>query len=423
MQDGTVYSGVQLLVALLAALVLIALVVGRVRLPLSVALVLFGLGVAILAPGSVSLSPDIVLFALLPGLVFEAGFRLHLEDLQRVAGRALVLAGPGVLVVALVVAAALHVVTGMALPLGFLLGAILAATDPVAVVSSMRHASVPRQLATLVEAESLFNDGTGVVLFGLALTGLTRPISPTDGLLAFALAIVISVIVGTASGWLATRVLALVDDPPLELTITVLVAYGTYFLADRLGQSGIIATVTAAIVLGSYGRQVGMSARMREWVDVVWEFVAFVLTALVFLLIGLTTSFADLVGNLVPIAVAIVALFVGRAFVIYGWIGGLRLIAARRPALPRRLRALSSEWRQLASMPTGWLHVMSWAGLRGAVAVALALAIPSDIADRALLREITFGVVLFTVIVQGAGAHVVMARAVTSRNSTAADAT
>jgi CPA1 family monovalent cation:H+ antiporter len=415
MPDSTVRTGVELLVALLAALVLIAFVVRRVRLPLSIALVLFGLAVAILAPGSVAVSPDLVLFALLPGLVFEAAFRLRLDDLRRVAGRVLLLAVPGVVVVALCVAAGLRFAAGMPLELGFVLGAILAATDPVAVVSSMRQAGAPRQLATLVEAESLFNDGTGVMLFSLAVAGVGGGTMPDNVLLTFVMAIVLSVAIGGAVGWFATRFLALVDDPPLELTITLLVAYGTYLLADALGQSGIIATVTAGIILGTYGR-VAMGGRMREQVDVVWEFVAFVLTALVFLLIGLTTSFRDLVAALLPIVVAVAALFVGRVFVIYGWIGGLRLLAARRPTVPRSLRFAAAEWRSLATMPVGWLHVASWAGLRGAVAFALALAIPTDVPDRALLQEITFGVVIFTVVVQGAAAQWVMARAVRPAN-------
>lgn len=416
MPESAVHSAVELLVALLAALVIIAFAVRSVRLPLSVALVVFGLVVAVVVPGSVSISPDIVLFALLPGLVFEAAFRLDLEDLRRVAGRVLLLAIPGVVAVALIVAVSLHVVTGMSLQHGFLLGAILAATDPVAVVSSMRQAGAPRQLATLVEAESLFNDGTGVMLFGLALTGLSGRSDLPGAVEAFALVIVVSVGIGVAIGWFATRFMALVHDPPLELTITVLVAYGTYLAADSLGQSGIIATVTAAIVLGSYGRRVAMDKRTRERVDVVWEFVSFVLTALVFLLIGLTTSFHNLLAAVEPILVAIVALLIARAFVVYGWIGGLHLLAARRPSLPRSLRLASSEWRHLATMPVGWLHVASWAGLRGAVAFALALAIPTDVAERSLLQEITFGVVLFTVIVQGAATQWVMARAVTGRS-------
>jgi CPA1 family monovalent cation:H+ antiporter len=422
MQETSVHTGVELLVVLLAALVFIAFAVRRVRLPLSVALVAFGLAVAILAPGSVSISPDLVLFALLPGLVFEAAFRIDLDDLRRVAGRVLLLAIPGVVAMALLVALLLNVVTGMPLQLGFLLGAILAATDPVAVVSSMREAGAPRQLATLVEAESLFNDGTGVLLFGLAVTGLTGASDLPAAILGFAFVIVASVAIGVATGWFATRFMALVQDPPLELTITVLVAYGTYLLADSFGQSGIIATVTAAIVLGSYGRRVAMDKRTRDRVDVVWEFISFVLTALVFLLIGLATSFHNLLGALGPIAVAVIALLLGRALVIYGWIGGLRLLARRRATLPRALRFAAPEWRHLAAMPVGWLHVASWAGLRGAVAFALALAIPIQVAERGLLQEITFGVVLFTVIVQGAATQIVMRWAVTGRQAPAGGA-
>lgn len=410
MHDPAVRTAVELLVGLLGALVFIGLVVRRIRLPLSVALVAFGLLVAVLAPARLSVSPDVVLVALLPGLVFEAAFRLHFDDLRRVVGRVALLAVPGVVFLALVVASSLYVATGLPLTVGFVLGAILSATDPVAVVTSMRQAGAPRQLATLVEAESLFNDGTGVMLFGLALSSLDGGQDLRAQTITFATSLVASGAIGAVLGLLATRLMALVDDHLLELTVTALLAYGTYLVADSLGQSGIIATVTAGIVLGSYGRRVAMSSRTRDRVDVVWEFVSFVLTALVFLLIGLTSSFRDLAAASVPILVAIVAVVAGRAIVIYGWIGGLRLVATRRPRLPRALRFASGEWRQLAGMPVGWLHVASWSGLRGAVAFALALALPVDLPDRTLVQEVTFGVVLFTVFVQGATARWVMAR-------------
>jgi CPA1 family monovalent cation:H+ antiporter len=377
------------------------------RLPLSVALVSFGLLVAAVSPARLTVSPDVVLTALLPGLVFEAAFRLHLSDLVRVAGRTTLLAIPGVLIVAAAVAGALHLATGLPLESGFLVGAIVSATDPVAVVASMRTVGAPRQLATLVEAESLFNDGTGVLLFTIAVANLRGGVDLGPEVGAFAIAIVASLVIGAVAGFLASRLTALVDDHLLELTLTAVVAYGTYVIADGLGQSGIIATVTAGIILGSYGREVGMSPRTQQAVDVVWEFVAFVLTAIVFLLIGLSTSIAELASAIGPIAVGVAAIFVGRAIVVYGLLGGLRWLAARAalPAVP------GSEWGQIRRMPVGWLHVVFWSGLRGAVAFALALALPLDVPDRALLQGAIFGIVLFTLLVQGASARLVVVRA------------
>jgi CPA1 family monovalent cation:H+ antiporter len=402
--DPAVRETVEVVVALLGALTLIAFAVRWVRLPLSVALVSFGLLVALVAPVRLSISPDVVLIALLPGLVFEAAFRLHLADLRGVVGRTVFLAIPGVLLVAAIVAAVLHLATGLPLSTAFIVGAIVSATDPVAVVASMRDAAAPRQLATLVEAESLFNDGTGVLLFTIAVGALNGGIDPMAELPVFVVTIVASLALGAATGFVASRLTALADDYLLELTLTGLLAYGTYLTADALGQSGIIATVTAGIVLGSYGRRVGMSARAQQAVDIVWEFVAFVLTALVFLLIGLSSSFADLGAAAVPIAWGIVAVVVGRMIVVYGGLGGLRLLARRLPKRDAR-----SEWSQMGRMPVGWLHVVFWSGLRGAVAFALALALPLDVPDRELLQSTVFGIVLFTLLVQGTTARHVIA--------------
>jgi monovalent cation:H+ antiporter, CPA1 family len=380
----------------------------------SVALVSFGLLVAAIAPTRLAISPDVVLTAVLPGLVFEAAFRLHVTDLQRVVGRTIVLAIPGVLLVAAIVAGVLHLATGLPLGAAFVVGAIVSATDPLAVVASMRDAGAPRQLATLVEAESLFNDGTGVLLFTIALGSLDANINLTAALPAFAVAIVASLLLGAACAFVASRLTALVEDYLLELTLTGLLAYGTYLLADGLGLSGIIATVTAGIVLGSYGRRIGMGAQTQQAVDIVWEFLAFVLTALVFLLVGVTISFAELAAAAGPIAWGIIAIFVGRIVVVYGLLGSLRLLARRLPMN----RPSGSEWAHMGAMPFGWLHLVFWSGLRGAIAFALALAIPLDVPDRQLLQGTIFGIVLFTLLVQGttAGRVIAWAGVETNRN-------
>jgi Na+:H+ antiporter len=400
MHDPAVRGAVEGVVALLGALTLIAFVVRRIRLPLSVALVSFGLLVAAISPVDLNISPDIVLFALLPGLVFEAAFKLDVGDLSRVVGRTIILAIPGVLIVAVVVAVVLHLATGLPLETAFVVGAIVSATDPVAVVASMRDAKAPRELATLVEAESLFNDGTGVLLFTIAISALHAPVDVPSQIVTLGVVIILSLALGAVCGFAASRIAGLTDDHLLELTLSGVLAYGTYLLADNFGQSGIIATVTAGIVLGSYGRRVGISPGSVRAVDTVWEFVAFVLTAVVFLLIGLRISFGDLIAAAGPIAWGIVAIFLGRIVVVYGLLGGIRWLARRL-----RPRGLSgSEWTHIQRMPVRWLHVVFWSGLRGAVAFALALALPLDIPDRVLLEQTIFGVVLFTLLVQGATA-------------------
>ena len=403
MDGAAILDAIRIFVALLGLAAIVAIVVRPLRLPYSVALVLVGLGaglvetVAIAGPEPV-VPPEVVLVVLLPGLVFEAGYRLDLTHLRRSFAALLLLAAPGVIISAAVVAVLLNVVTGLRLDLAFIVGAMVSATDPVAVVATFRRLDVPRDLATIVEGESLLNDGTGLVVFGIAVGALSVPLDPGGALVAFVAAIVVSGAIGLAAGFVAARLMAVVDDHLIQLTISVVLAYGTYLLADGLHESGIIATVVAAVVLGNYGRTAGVSESGADALDTVWEFLAYLLTALVFLLVGLAFPIVELVDSLGWIAVGVVGALVGRALVVYVLLGG---VARFLPVAGAR-----------GGLPVGWLHVLFWAGLRGAVAVAMALALPVDVPQRALLQEITFGIVLFTLLVQGSTAGFVVRRAV-----------
>ncbi len=388
-----------LLVALVAAAVAVAIVARRFALPYSVALVLFGLGLSIVGPNvALPVSPQLLLAIVLPGLVFEAAFRTDIEILRPAAAGILLLAIPGVVVVAAIVALVLSSTTSLTFLEAFLVGAMVAATDPAAVLSTFRHAHVPARLATIVEMESLVNDGTGIVLFALALEQLAGGGSLGGSIVGFAVSVVGSSILGAAVGAAAARLVRGVDDHLTELAITVVLAYGTYLAADAVGLSGVIATLLAAGVFGATARE-ALTARATEAIDAVWEFAAFLLTAGVFLLVGLAIAPDTLILAAAPIAWGIVAILVGRALVVYGLLGTMSSIVGRYGA---SRRGAGPAWASTAAtIPRAWLHVLFWAGLRGAVSVALALSLPADLPNRALLQGIVFGIVLFTLIVQG----------------------
>lgn len=382
-----------LLVALLVALPLIAFVAGRLRLPYTVVMVLAGLALSLVPLGGsvIELRPELVVTLLLPGLVFEAAYRLDGNELRRSFGGVALLAVPGVLVCAAVVALVLNAATGLPLSEAFLVGAIVSATDPVAVVATMRQLRAPSRLVTLVDAESLLNDGTAVLVYGIALVGLSGEISlaagTADFLIGLATSAAIGAVIGLVLAWLAGQT----EDHLIELMLTLVAAYGTYVAAGAVHQSGIIAVVVAGIVIGTYRHETLFTARAREAIDTVWEFLAFVLTGVAFLLIGIAISVDLLREAAIYIAWGVVAVLAGRALVIYVLLGGSARIGHRLGVTPQ--------------IPIGWLHVINWTGLRGAVAMALALSLPDGVPDRQLLQGTIFGIVLFTVLVQGTTAE------------------
>ena len=389
-------NAVELFVALVAVAAVVGLLARRIAFPYTVALVVFGLAAVLFAPElDFEITEELVLAVLLPGLIFEASYQLDFGELRRAFGGVAILAVPGVLIVALTVAAVLALTTGLPFELGFVVGAMVSATDPAAVVSTFRRLGSPRRLATLVEGESLFNDGTAVVVFAIAIAAVGSTVNLADAVGTFVVTVVVSTLIGGVIGFVASRVVATVDDHLLELTVSLATAYGAYLIADTFHESGIIATVVAGVVLGNYGRRIGMSERTQEALDTVWEFLAFLLTALVFLLVGLAISLEQLVEAVIPIGWAILAILAGRALVVYLLVGGTS-------------RLISDRYHR--SIPLEWLHVMFWSGLRGAVSVALALSLPGDFPQRALLQEITFGVVLFTLIIQGTTTELLIRR-------------
>ncbi len=394
MEGQATLNAVELFVALVAVAALVALVARRIAVPYTVALVVFGLGGAMVAPRvGFGITEELVLAVLLPGLIFEAAYQTDLGSFRRAFGGIALLAAPGVLITAVIVALVLQWSVQLPFELGFVVGAMVAATDPAAVVSTFKRLRTPGRLSALVEGESLLNDGTALVVFAIAMRAVTSEVSAGEALLSFVLTIVVSTVIGVVLGVVASRIIATVDDHLIELTVSLATAYGAYLIADLFHESGIIATVVGGMVLGTYGRRIGMSERTREALDTVWEFLAFLLTALVFLLVGFAITLPRLLEALPAIGWAIAAIAIGRAISVYGLVGGTS-------------RVISDRFHP--AVPVAWLHVMFWAGLRGAVAVAMALSLPPEFPQRELLREITYGVVLFTLLVQGTTTELVL---------------
>lgn len=399
MVDSDTPIALLVMVTLFAALPVIAWLSGRLRMPYTVATVAVGVVASAVPVGReiVGLAPDLALSLLLPGLVFEAAYRLDPAELRRTFVWVALLAVPGVLVCAAVVAIVLHVATALPLSHAFVVGAIVSATDPVAVVATMRHLRAPSRLVTLIDAESLFNDGTAVIVYSIALAGIAGQVSLATGATSLVVGIVASAGIGAAAGfgiaWLAGRT----DDHLTELSLTLVAAYGSYTAASLVHQSGLLAVVVAGIVIGTYRHETLFTARGREAIDTVWGFLAFALTGAAFLLIGITITLDLLANAAIYIAWGVVAVIVGRGLVIYGLLGGSSWAGHRLGLVPR--------------LPVSWLHVVNWTGLRGAVAVALALSLPEAVPNRLTLQGTIFGIVLFTVLVQGTTASWVMRRA------------
>ena len=367
-----------LVLELLLVVSIVAILVRRFRIPYTVALVLAGLVLSFRERLGIELTPELILALLLPPLVFEAAIHIRLTDLRRQMWLIALLAVPGVVLNMLVVGGVLSLGAGLPIGLAFVFGALIAATDPVSVVAIFRRLGAPKRLEVLLESESLFNDGTAIVLFSLALeafgSGVFNLFSAATDFVRVAGG---GILVGLALGWLISRLVAQVDDYLVETTLTTVLAFGSYLVAEQFHMSGVLAVVAAGLMSGSLGER-EMSPTTRIMLTNFWEYVAFLANSAVFLLIGLDLEIVSLVSRWQLILWAIVAVLVSRAISIYG------------------LTQLDR------SLPRAWRHVLFWGGLRGAIALALALSLPVSIGSpRETLIIMTYGVVLFSLVVQG----------------------
>jgi CPA1 family monovalent cation:H+ antiporter len=370
-----------LIIELLFIVAIVAIVVRRLRIPYTVALVIAGFIITFQSTFKYELTPELILALFVPPLVFEAAFHLNLQELRRNLPAILLLAVPGVILTTFIIGGLLVFGIKISLPLALVFGSLIAATDPVAVVALFRTLGVPKRLTTLIEGESLFNDGTAIVLFNLMVViALTSRFSLADSIVKFFTVSIGGVVVGLVLGWLISQLISRVDNYLIETTLTTILAFAAYLIADRFGFSGVLAVVAAGLVNGNISPQ-GMSPTSRIVIFNFWEYVAFLTNSILFLLIGLQVNIMGLLASWQPILWAILAVFVARIIVVYG---------------------LSYLINRLAEpIPLKWQHILNWGDLRGAISLALALSLPASMgSDRDLLRVMAFGVVLFTLLVQ-----------------------
>jgi len=368
---------------LLFAACLVAMLSARLRLPYAVGLVVAGIGLALL-PGGVrwALTPELIFFVLLPPLVFEAAIQIHWRPFRRELPLLLALVTIGVALGAAVVAAGMHWLAGWSWLGTAFFGVLIAATDPVSVIAAFKATKVQERLHLLVEAESLLNDGVAAVGFAVLVAVASGGATDAPHV---ALDFLVTAFGGAATGALVALPLILVagrtGDRLVELSLTMLIAYGAFLIAEHFHLSGVLATLTAGMIVGNYALPRWFTADGRDSTITHWEFVAFLANSIIFLLIGSHEVGLPWLQLLEAVGIAIVLAVAGRAATVY-------------PI------ALAFAWTPLA-LPWGYKHVLFWGGLRGALALALALALPVSVAERDAIVTVTFGVVAFSIFVQG----------------------
>lgn len=364
----------------------VALATRHLRFPYALALVITGLAIGIsrLLPQA-HLQPEILLTIFLPPLLFEAAIHLSFGELRRDWFPIILYSQLGTLISTVLVGSLFAAMLHLPILVGLVFGALISPTDPIAVIAVFKRLGANRRLTLIVEAESLFNDATAVVLFtvvmGLYATGQVFTFSILASSLFQLLRLVIGgVLMGAAVGAIASRIHYELDDHLIEITLTTVAAFGSYLAAETLHVSGVMAVIAAGIVVGNQGMQTAMSAGTRLAVTAFWEYAAFLVNSVVFLLIGTEVCYVRWSDKLFLSLGAVVIVLIGRA-TIYP----LSYIANR----------FGRE------VPQGWQHVLLWGGLRGALSMALALGLPRTFPQRDTVVAATFAVVLFSLLVQG----------------------
>jgi monovalent cation:H+ antiporter, CPA1 family len=362
---------------------LVAILTRRLHLPYTVGLVLAGMALSFFHVRlQLHLSKDLIFTFFLPPLVFEAALCIRWREFKSDLPVVAILATLGVLLAAAVTAGGIHYALDWNWGSAIAFGVLIAATDPVSVIATFKEAGVQGRLRLLIESESLLNDGTAAVGFVATLSVLA---GEHHNVVSIAGALLLTIgggaLTGAVIGFGFMLLAGRTSDYLVEITLTTLAAYGSFFVAEHYGFSGVLAALTAGLVVGNYRPHGSISESGRHALETFWEYIAFMANSLIFMLIGVQEAQQHFTGVWLSVLVAIVLVTLGRAVAIYP----LCALFARS-----RLKVAAQDQ-----------HILFWGGLRGALALALALALPEDLPHHDAMVTITFAVVAFSVFAQG----------------------
>ncbi len=363
-----------------------------IKQPYSIALVLIGLilgitNVPFLEEAETFITQShifqvIIISLFLPILLGDASLKLPFSELNKHRKPVIALAFGGTFLSFIIIGFSSYIVLGLPLIVAFTFASLMSATDPISVISIFKSLGVSKKLVTIIEGESLFNDGIAVVLFQISTVHLLSYIEMGwagvgSGLLLFVKFALGGMILGGILGYIFSQIIRIYDDYPLEIAFSILLFFGGYFLAEHLGVSGVITVVVSAIIFGNYGARVGMSETTKMNISSFWDVITLIANSLIFLMIGLEIKNIDLTDKVGIIVLAIIIAIAGRTIALY-----TSLLAVK-----------NFSWK--------YKILLNWGGLKGSLSIALALSLPTSFEGRDDVLILTFSVVLFSLLIQG----------------------